>query len=85
MQRRVVTLVGTVPCRGGFEGGQTSGLKTVKDSRLCQSLPENGEKASFEAPSRGTGNRRRTFEGGQTSGLEADKTQPIVLKLAGKA
>ena len=48
MQRRVVTLVGTLPRREGFEGGQTSGVKAVKTQPIVPEPAGNGEKPSFE-------------------------------------
>ena len=54
--------VAAVPCRGGFEGGQTSGLKAVKTQPIVPEPAGNGEKPSFEAPSRASGNRTPPVE-----------------------
>ena len=73
-----------VPWRGGFEGGQTSGVKAVKTQ---PSVPKPARTVKSQvlrplAEPVATVPRREAFEGGQTSGLKAGKKQPIVPKPA---
>ena len=73
-----------VPCRGGFEGGQTSGVKAIKTQ---PSVPKPARTVKSQvlrplAEPVATVPRRGGFEGGQTSGLKAGKKQPIVPKPA---